>query len=429
MKTQASVIAALLATLLCTSPSLVGAAQLLKEFPSSSKKNTEFANIASFKGTTDVVEVKMNVDEVTIDQKELTFELYGQAMKASVVRTEQITNPDKDKDKDQSQSIVWYGNLEHHRDVIPANAKWQDPLNAVTLVKHNNTITGTIRRGKAIYQLRPFGADRHLAISLDASKMPPEEEPVDKNLTAKAAHLPPSAPTQADHELTDIDVMTVVPHKVQQDYQGDMYALMNLAVALANQSYINSNIGINLRLAAYMRTDYVPSTSSPDIDLRRLVNPSDGHMDEAHAVRDSAAADVVVYITFIDHQEICGRAQGNGVTKENAFAYVNANCVPIFTFAHEIGHLQSARHEIESDPTPTPFPFGHGYRFTAAGAQWTTMMGTRNSPATRERLNLWSNPDLSYEGVPIGNRETADTHRVLELTKETVSKFREAVAK
>jgi hypothetical protein len=261
--------------------------------------------------------------------------------------------------------------------------------------------------------------------------MPPEREeallakPSPSHKAIVASH---SLATSADPSLTNIDVMTVVPQKTVSDYQGDMVALMQLAVAMANQSYIDSMISIRLRLVAFQVPDYVPITGYPGLDLIRLQNPSDGFMDEALTVRNEARADVVVYIYHAapasDGSQSCGQALQNGSSADTAFAMVNYDCIPNFTFAHEIGHLQSARHEIESDPTQTPYPFGHAYRFTAGGNTWHTIVGTRPNPPTSQRLNLWSNPDIRYEGVPFGDAETADNHRVLELTKGAVSGYR-----
>jgi hypothetical protein len=45
---------------------------------------------------------------------------------------------------------------------------------------------------------------------------------------------------------------------------------------------------------------------------------------------------------------------------------------------------------------------------------------TRSCP----RLNYWSNPNISYNGIPMGNASTADNQRVLVNTKATIAAFR-----
>lgn len=386
---------------------------------------TTLRALRAFPATRLVQEVSVDPRAITLNEKTLKLTLIDHTLTATKVRSEQVTNPDG------SHSIVWFGNLQPHGSVHPEIAQWQDPLNSITLVKSGQTITGTIRKGVQLFEIRPVGADRHVVVVLDGTKMPPErEEPLlAKTSSGRTSQSAPTSPaTSPTHALTDIDVMTVVAQKTVIDYQGDMLALVQLAVALANQSYINSMIDIRLRLVAYQVTDYVPNTTLPALDLIRLQNPGDGYMDDSIAVRDEARADVVIYLYHAspaaDGSLYCGQALQHGSTANTAFAMVNHECISNFTFAHEIGHLQSARHEVESDPTQTPYPFAHAYRFTVGGNTWHTIVGTQPNPPTSQRLNLWSNPDVRYEGVPIGDAETADNHRVLQLTKAAVSGYR-----
>ncbi|MFK3969763.1 zinc-dependent metalloprotease family protein [Pseudomonas sp. NPDC087358] len=377
--------------------------------------------IREFAATLEVQEVDIDPRAVTLDQKTLEFTLIDHSITARKVRSEQVLNPDG------TQSIVWYGNLEPHASVVPEIAQWQDPLNFITLVKSGQTVTGTIRQGGQLYQLRPVGSHRHVVIVLDGTKMPPETDNVElpkRTLNPAPAH---SASNRSAAPVT-LDVMTVVPQQTVTDYQGDMLALMQLAVALANQSYINSNIDMTLRLVSYQVTDYVPNAAFPGLDLIRLRTPNDGFMDDSLSVRDQVRADVVIYIYRSapagDDSQSCGQALQYGSTADTAFAMVNHECIANFTFGHEIGHLQFARHEFDSDPSLTPYPFAHGYRFTAGGHTWHTVMGTQPNPPTSQRLNIWSNPDIRYEGAPLGDAESADNHRVLETTKEAISGYR-----
>ncbi|WP_296257921.1 MULTISPECIES: zinc-dependent metalloprotease family protein [unclassified Pseudomonas] len=379
-------------------------------------------DVRAFPATVQVQQVSVDPHAITQDQQTLKFTLFDRPINATRVRSEEVTNPDGTK------SLVWYGNLEGYAEVEPEIPQWQDPLNSITLVKHDQTITGAIRQGRQLYELRPVGADRHVVIMLDGTKMPPERDSDDRSRRSAPNAVAPRTTSVDAAALTTIDVMTVVPQKIVSEYQGDMLGLTQLAVAQANQSYINSRIGITLRLVAYQVTDYVPNVAFPALDLIRLSTPNDGFMDDSLTVRDEARADVVVYLfgssPAEDGTQYCGQALQYGSTADTAFAMVNYECIVNFTFAHEIGHLQYARHEIASDPSVTPYPFAHAYRFTAGGNTWHTIVGTQPHPPTSQRLNLWSNPDIRYEGVPMGDAETADNHRVLELTKEAISSYR-----
>ncbi|KAG1392600.1 hypothetical protein G6F59_014551 [Rhizopus arrhizus] len=146
-------------------------------------------------------------------------------------------------------------------------------------------------------------------------------------------------------------------------------------------------------------------------------------MDSIHTSRNSTAADVGVLL--INNTAYCGLASGIGSTASTAFAAVYWDCATgYYSFAHEIGHLQSARHDIATDSSTSPYAYGHGYRYEpSTGTGWRTIMAyncTRSCP----RLNYWSNPNISYNGIPMGNASTADNQRVLVNTKATIAAFR-----
>ncbi|MFJ5294926.1 zinc-dependent metalloprotease family protein [Pseudomonas sp. NPDC088368] len=300
--------------------------------------------LRAFPATQSVQEVSVDPHAITLNQKMLKLSLIDHPITATKVRSEEVTNPDG------SQSILWFGNLEPHASVQPEIPQWQDPLNFITLVKSGQTITGTIRQGSQLFEIRPVGPDRHVVVVLDSTKMPPELDNIEHGKSAsdqKPGHTPRSLTPTADPTLTTFDVMTVVPQKTVSDYQGDMVALVQLAVALANQSYINSRIGIKLRLVAYQATSYAPNAALPGLDLVRLQNPKDGYMDDAITLRNETRADIVVYLYHAsaagDGSLSCGQALQNGSAADTAFAMVNYECIANLTFTHEVERLQSLR--------------------------------------------------------------------------------------
>ena len=119
---------------------------------------------------------------------------------------------------------------------------------------------------------------------------------------------------------------------------------LELAVAESNQGYANSNVGINLELANYRTVEYTSAGDGHFTDEDRFSDPSDGYMDDIHASRDANAADVSVLI--INDAGNCGLAHSIGSTAATAFATVHYDCATgYYSFAHEIGHLLSARHD------------------------------------------------------------------------------------
>jgi len=92
-----------------------------------------------------------------------------------------------------------------------------------------------------------------------------------------------------------------------------------------------------------------------------------------------------------------------------------------YSFAHEIGHLQGARHNPEHDSTDKPFAYGHGY-FNKA-KKWRTIM-SYNCPGGCVRRPFFSNPDIEFGGDPTGTAATHDNARVINQTAARVAGFK-----
>ena len=359
---------------------------------------------------------EVRVDASATTQAQLEFELLGQRVQASRSRVEAL--PDGNS--------IWYGQFRSPADRLQADAagkRQDDPANSLILVRSGTTITGSIRKDGKLYRLRPLG-NRHVLVEVDESRMP-ADHPADYNqlpTIAMPANDRIGIAQASSGTPATIRVLAVATNGAVSAYGGNMQSLVQLAVAESNQGYTNSNVGITLQLAGYETTTYAES-SSFSTDLSRFRNTSDGYMDSIHTTRNSTAADVAVLI--INNASSCGLASGIGSTAATAFAAVHWDCATgYYSFAHEIGHLQSARHDIATDSSTSPYAFGHGYRYEpATGTGWRTIMAyncTRSCP----RLNYWSNPNISYNGIPMGNASTADNQRVLVTTKHTVAAFR-----
>lgn len=371
------------------------------------------ARLLSTPSTATVQEVR--IDAAATAQPQLEFELLGQKVQATRSRVEAL--PDG--------GSVWYGQIRTPSDRLQrATSNGQDDAgNSLIVVRSGNTLTGSIRKDGKLYRLRPLG-DRHILVAVDETRMP-ADHPADYNQLPKIpmgdSERLGIAQASSGTPAT-IRVLVVATNAAVAAYGGNMQSLVQLAVAESNQGYANSNVGITMQLAGYETTSYTESGNFTT-DLTRFRNTSDGYMDSIHASRNSTTADVGVLL--INNSSYCGLASGIGSTAATAFAAVYWDCATgYYSFAHEIGHLQSARHDIANDPSTSPYAFGHGYRYEpASGTGWRTIMAydcTRGCP----RLNYWSNPNISYNGIPMGIASSADNQRVLVTTKQTVAGFR-----
>ncbi|MCW6028874.1 zinc-dependent metalloprotease [Stenotrophomonas sp. SRS1] len=364
--------------------------------------------------TSAVQEVRVDAAAVSPVQKQLEFELLGQPVQALQSKVETLADG----------GSIWYGQIGTRAGARLIKAGAPDPMNSVILVRSGDTITGSIRKEGQLYRLRPVSDGRHVLVEVDEARMP-ADHPADYNSLPTIA-MPPSdragiAAASSGTPAT-IRVLVVATNGAVAAYGGNMQSLVQLAVAESNQGYSNSNVGITLQLAGYETTSYAES-SSFSTDLARFRNTSDGVMDSIHTSRNSTRADVAVLV--INNASSCGLASGIGSTAATAFAAVHWDCATgYYSFAHEIGHLQSARHDIATDSSTSPYAYGHGYRYEpASGTGWRTIMAyncTRSCP----RLNYWSNPNISYNGIPTGIASSADNQRVLVNTKAAVAAFR-----
>ncbi|BAV96793.1 M12 family metallo-peptidase [Lysobacter enzymogenes] len=331
---------------------------------------------------------------------------------------------------------VWLGHLKENPRKAAHDAREvrRDERNSVALVRRGDGVTGNVRIDGRLYRIRPLADGSHAVVEVDESRMPPDHPvgyrdsdlpQIDMRAASRAA-LAAAGPAAVDPGATaTIRVQVVATNQAVTAYGGDMRALVDLAIAESNQGYANSNVGIQLELANYRTVEYTSAGDGHFTDEERFADPSDGYMDDIHASRDANAADVSVLI--IDDAGNCGLAHSIGSTAATAFATVHYDCATgYYSFAHEIGHLLSARHDPAADPTNTPYAYGHGYRYEpATGSKWRTIMAY-NCTGGCPRLNYWSNPDVTYNGVAMGTADRNHNQRVLVQTKAAVAAFRGA---
>ncbi len=186
------------------------------------------------------------------------------------------------------------------------------------------------------------------------------------------------------------------------------------AFTFTNEIYRTGNIPVRLVPVRYAQVSY---TEGPDrrTALARLLDPRDGPLDEVHVLRDQAQADLVVLVV----DQVGGTINASILaTPETAFIIVHMDdlLAPKYSLAHEIGHLQGARHAFNEDGSTAPFAYGHGFRNDSL---MTVMAG-----GGQKRAPVFSGPDQTYHGSILGDAATADNARVLRETAVYLSNFR-----
>jgi hypothetical protein len=76
--------------------------------------------------------------------------------------------------------------------------------------------------------------------------------------------------------------------------------------------------------------------------------------------------------------------------------------------AHEIGHLQNARHDPANDPTADPYAYGHG--FQAADRSFRTGMAYDCKGRGWPAPDLLVQPGRTYNGMAMGTADKSNNH-------------------
>lgn len=208
------------------------------------------------------------------------------------------------------------------------------------------------------------------------------------------------------------------------------------AISLSNTAFADSGIDGRFNLAG---TQAVPENLSCS-SLAAVRATGDGVADGLHTRRDQLGADVVTVLTGPG----CGGTGSCGIgyrpvtldqirDGSNKFSLASYECAADnLSLPHEIGHNLGMNHDryVAVPGEANLFPYDYGYAYPAGG--WRTVMAYNNvciaAGTSCTRLVRFSNPDLTYGGVPTGRptsaADSADGRTVLNQTFPLVADTR-----
>jgi len=214
--------------------------------------------------------------------------------------------------------------------------------------------------------------------------------------------------------------------ETSDDFGRTMIEHISLAITESNQGYANSDVDMRMEMA-YMYEVDDNETNNACNDVDDLQDTNDGKWDDIHSVRNFYDGDMVCLITgglYAANEDcnpnggLCGIAFAFDYTDDtNMFQLSEYDCATgNFTFAHEFGHTQGARHD--NDNTGTPFSYARGYN----QGTFRTIMAVCCSPT---RVNYWSNPDIDFPGCSCAmGTSSRDNSRALDVGDFTVAHHR-----
>jgi hypothetical protein len=179
---------------------------------------------------------------------------------------------------------VWHGRL-------------LDVAGDATIAVNDGVMAGAVFAGDRVYEILYAGDGEHEVREIEPSAFPtddfdghvPHVEP-----DPRAGELDPLVEVNvAPDSASQVDVMVVWTPAATAAAGGTaaMQSLVDLSVANTNQAYANSGVTQRIRLVHAAEISY--TESSPNTDLTRLTDPSDGYLDPVHGLRNTYGADVV----------------------------------------------------------------------------------------------------------------------------------------
>lgn len=285
---------------------------------------------------------------------------------------------------------------------------------------------------QGVYEVAMTSDGLYQAVEIDQSKFVDHDpsweiEELDEPMANDTAD--PNADSAA---FIDIMVAYTDDARVAAGGTPGIKAAILTALNETNASYENSDVVTRLRLVHVEEYLYV-ETGNLSTDLNRFSNTTDAHFSSIHTLRNTYGADMVGLI--VENGGVyCGKPAAIKATEAKAFMAVERSCATgYYSFGHEFGHLQGARHDKFSDPKNTPYAYGHGYVHPSAAVanRWRTIMAENKKCLSLgyscTRLNYWSNPNITYNAAKMGVAGSSEDFRVLNTTASSVANFRQRV--
>lgn len=261
----------------------------------------------------------------------------------------------------------------------------------------------------------------HLPKDIDVppslAKLGDEEIPADVEKLANS-YMP-------DHEYDDdvtvtINVAVGFSDKVDKKYNNFKQKITSL-ISDTNKSYERQDLPI--KLVEVKKDDirgFVETTVTKDFD--HLLKDTNSYLKSFKEAAERKDADMTIVVGDYGEFDNCGSAYIFAQDFDNAVAIVNLECLGMYTFTHEIGHIQGAQHN-EAVSKNSHFDFGHGYYDDDSRVMKRTVMAYNNPCGNCDRELQWSNPyvDFFFESVPAGTFDKNFNAKVLFATAPTLA--------
>lgn len=309
-----------------------------------------------------------------------------------------------------------------------------EPLSRVTFASRRGVVSGVVDRamttGNELYEIEPDGAGGQVLFQHAEVRVASSGETLLVDGGGDGRRAVPAAGFGGG-AVRVIDVMMLYTPASRVRYgQAGIEAKILQAVADANTAMENSRIPVRFALVHLGEVAYV-ETGSMTAALMAMQRAADGILDEIHDLRDEHGADLT---TLVDEDtSSCGLSYLMSTPSTgfaaNAFSVVYSGCLASLTLVHEWGHNLGCQHDRSNSAGSASYPFAYGWRQCSTNEMmFRTVMSYACGSAIR--INYFSNPRLSYAGLPLGADEAvdpvnaSDNARAVELNSAFAVDFR-----
>ncbi|XP_059085752.1 peptidyl-Asp metalloendopeptidase-like isoform X2 [Tigriopus californicus] len=209
---------------------------------------------------------------------------------------------------------------------------------------------------------------------------------------------------QQDADGTYVATIKIYYTKQFAEAESNVNAYISNMISQANACFRDSQTQIRLQLLCTQQLDNITENRDQEHILTQFLNIKGSR---ANLRGTADFAHLLVNETTPDQ---CGKAYiGN---PQVPFGLSKRDCaIASYTFSHEIGHNLGCQHDRAYVPEAYYHEYEFGYLIPGTGHR--TIMAYWSSDY-QSKVNLYSNPDVRFQNVPVGNTQNNCARKIRE---------------